>query len=78
MLGVGGLISGQLDRAIERLSLVASKEPDNVEVKLMLAEAFERKGDKMNAVKWYESVKTHVNNPEIMQELDKRIQSLKK
>lgn len=78
MLGVGGLISGQLDRAIERLSLVASKQPDNVEVKLMLAETFEKKGDKLNAVKWYESVKTHVTNPEIMQELDKRIQSLKK
>jgi tetratricopeptide (TPR) repeat protein len=77
MLGVGGLLSGQLDRAIERLSLVASKQPDNVEVKLMLAEAFEKKGDKSNAVKWYESVKAHINNPEIAQELDKRIRSLK-
>lgn len=78
MLGVGGLISGQLDRAIERLTLVASKQPDNLEVQLMLAEAFERKGDHPNAVKWYESVRTHISNPEILQELDKRIQSLKK
>lgn len=78
MLGVGGLMSGQLDRAIERLSLVADKQPENVEVKLMLAEAFERKGDKTNAVKWYESVKAQISNPEIAQELDKRIQSLKK
>jgi tetratricopeptide (TPR) repeat protein len=78
MLGVGGMLSGQVDKAIERLSLVASKQPDNVEVKLMLAEAFERKGDKSNAIKWYESVKTHVSNPEIMSELDKRIQALKK
>jgi hypothetical protein len=78
MLGVGGLISGQLDRAIDRLSLVASKQPDNLEVQLMLAEAFERKGDKTNAVKWYESVRNHINNPEILQELDHRIQSLKK
>jgi hypothetical protein len=44
----------------------------------MLAEAFERKGDHANAVKWYESVKTHISNPEILQEIDKRIQSLKK
>jgi tetratricopeptide (TPR) repeat protein len=78
MLGVGGLISGQLDRAIERLTVVASKQPDNVEVKLMLAEAYERKGDKQNAVKWYESVRSHISNPEILQEIDKRIQSLKK
>jgi tetratricopeptide (TPR) repeat protein len=77
MLGVGGLMSGQLDRAIDRLSLVASKQPDNVEVKLMLAEAYERKGDKQNAVKWYESVRSHIGNPEILQELDKRIQTLK-
>jgi predicted Zn-dependent protease len=78
MLGVGGLMSGQLDRAIDRLSIVASKQPDNVEVKLMLAEAYERKGDKQNAVKWYESVRSHIGNPEILQELDKRIQTLKK
>ena len=78
MLGVGGLMSGQLDRAIDRLSTVAAKQPDNVEVKLMLAEAFERKGDKQNAVKWYESVRSHIGNPEILQELDKRIQALKK
>lgn len=78
MLGVGGLMSGQLDRAIERLSLVASKQPGNVEVMLMLAEAYERKGDKPNAAKWYETVKEHVNNPDIVQELEQRIQSLKK
>ncbi|MBL7697212.1 MAG: hypothetical protein JNK79_03610 [Chitinophagaceae bacterium] len=78
MLGVGGLMSGQMDRAIDRLSLVIAKQPENVEVKLMLAEAFERKGDKQNAVKWYESVRSQIGNPEILQELDKRIQTLKK
>ena len=78
MLGVGGLMSGQLDRAIERLLLVSSNQPDNVEVKLMLAEAYERKGDKMNAVKWYESVRPYISSPEILLELEKRMQSLKK
>jgi len=78
MLGVGGMMSGQLDRAIDRLSLVASKQPENVEVKLMLAEAYEKKGDKKNAVKWYESVRSYIGNPEILKELDKRIQTLKK
>lgn len=78
MLGIGGLMSGQLDRAIDRLNLVVSRQPENVEAKLMLAEAYERKGDKTNAVKWYESVRLHIGNPEILQELDKRIQSLKR
>ncbi len=78
MLGVGSLMSGQLDRAIVRFNLVAEKQPDNVEVSIMLAEAYERKGDKPNAVKWYESVKAKVNNPDIIQELNHRIQDLKK
>jgi lipopolysaccharide biosynthesis regulator YciM len=78
VLGVGGMMSGQLDRAIERFALVAKNQPENLEVQLMLAEAYERKGDAANAVKWYESVKTRVSNPEIIQELDKRIQSLKR
>ena len=78
MLGVGGLISGQLDKAIERLSVVANKQPDNVEVRLMLAEAFERKGDKANSVKWYEEVKRHVNNPEVVKEIEERIRLLNK
>jgi tetratricopeptide (TPR) repeat protein len=78
MLGMGGLMSGQLDRAIERLTIVATKQPENLEAKIMLAEAFERKGDKQNAVKWYESVKSNISNPEILRELDKRIQTLKR
>ncbi len=78
MLGVGSLMSGQLDRAIERFNTVATKQPDNIEVSIMLAEAYERKGDQPNAVKWYEEVKKRVNNPDIVQELDQRIQSLKK
>ena len=78
MLGAGGLLSGQLNKAIERLLTVASKQPDNVEAKLMLAEAYERKLDKVNAIKWYEAVKSHVNNAEIMREIDKRIDQLKK
>lgn len=78
MLGMGGLMSGQLDRAIERFETVLGREPDNVEVKLLLAETFERKGDKTGAIRWYEEVKTHVGNPDIALELEKRIQSLKR
>ncbi|MEO8584339.1 MAG: tetratricopeptide repeat protein [Flavitalea sp.] len=78
MLGMGGMISGQLDKAIERLTLVASKEPNNVEAKLMLAEAYEKKSDKPNAAKWYEAVKLLINNPDVVKEIDARIELLKK
>jgi tetratricopeptide (TPR) repeat protein len=78
MLGVGGLISGQLDKAIDRLRLVASKQPDNVEVKFMLADAYEKKGDKVSAIKWYEAVRNYVSNPEVIKDINARIESLKK
>ncbi len=77
MLGIGGVVSGQFDKAIERLLKVVRFAPDNTEAILTLAEAYERKGDKLNAVKWYETSKKLVGNPEVIKEIDQRIQSLK-
>jgi predicted Zn-dependent protease len=77
-LGMGAMISGQLDRAIERLSVVIKAQPENLEVMVMLAEAYEQKGDNINAVKWYESSKKLIDNPDINSEIDKRIRLLKK
>ena len=78
VLGVGGLQSGQLDKAIERLTKVAEGEPGNVEAVLLLAEACERKGDHANAIKWYEASKKHIGDNTILAEIDKRINLLKK
>jgi predicted Zn-dependent protease len=78
MLGIGGMISGQLDKAIERLSKVATRQPGNPEVLVILAEAYERKGDKTNAIKWYEAGRSLIKNPDIIKEIDQRITSLKK
>jgi tetratricopeptide (TPR) repeat protein len=77
MLGIGGVVSGQFDKAIERLLKVISFEPGNMEAMLTLAEAYERKGDKPDAVKWYETSKKFIGNPEVLKEIDKRIQLLK-
>lgn len=77
-LGMGSMLSGQLDRAIERLSIVIKAQPENLEVMVMLAEAYEQKGDKANAVKWYEASKKLIDNPDIVSEIDKRIKLLKK
>ena len=77
-LGMGAMVSGQLDRAIERLSVVIKKQPENLEVMVMLAEAYEQKGDNMNAIKWYEASKKLIDNPDINSEIDKRIKLLKR
>lgn len=78
MLGLGAVKSGQVDKAIERLSKVTAHEPDNLEAILMLAEAYEQKKDNANAIKWYEASKKKFNDPEIIKEIDQRINSLKK
>lgn len=78
MLGLGGMISGQLDKAIERLSHVAEHEPGNAEAIIMLAEAYERKGDKAASIKWYTAGKKLVSNPDLERAIDERINLLKK
>lgn len=79
MLGLGGMESGQFDKAAERLKKVVAKEPDNVEAVVALAEACERSGDKESAVKWYEKSKTFFKaDPEISKEIEARIAELKK
>jgi tetratricopeptide (TPR) repeat protein len=77
MLGIGGVVSGQLDKAVERLNTVVKHEPTNLEAIFMLAEAYERKGDNTNAVYWYEAGKKFVSNPQMVTEIDNKIKTLK-
>lgn len=76
-LGTGAMLSGQLDRAIERFLIVTKSQPDNLEATVMLAEAYEQKGDNVSAIKWYEASKKLINNPDVNTEIDKRIGLLK-
>ena len=77
MLGVGGYISGQYDKAIERLQKVVTAQPDNLEAIAFLADAYAAKGDKAEAVKWYLISKRLANDPHYSQEVDERIKSLR-
>jgi tetratricopeptide (TPR) repeat protein len=77
ILALGGKKSGQYDKAIERFSIIIKKQPDNVEIMLHLAECYELKGDKTNAVKWYSEVKKKIPNENAQKELDNRINMLK-
>jgi tetratricopeptide (TPR) repeat protein len=78
MLGIGGLESGQFDKAIERFTKVLAVDPKQLEAILGLAECYERKGDKANAVKWYTEGRKYFTESEILQEIDARIDLLKK
>lgn len=76
VLGIGGVISSQYDKAIERLKKVVDFDPHNLEAVSWLADAYAATGDKQNAVKWYEQSKHLVNNPQFSVEIDKRIKAL--
>lgn len=87
MLGYAAVISQQWDKAIERFEKVLSREPENSEAILLLAEAYEQRRDKANARKWYEKGKELLKRlakqrnekvpEEFIKALDERINSLK-
>jgi Tfp pilus assembly protein PilF len=77
MLGYGGMISGQLDKAVERFETVIRRDPGNIEAIFLLAETYERQGDKQKAVKWYETARSKVTNTGIINAIDEKIKTLK-
>lgn len=77
VLGIGGVISTQYDKAIVRLQKVVNNEPGNVDAVSWLASAYAEKGDKQNAIKWYEVSKRMVNDPRYSKEIDQHIKELK-
>lgn len=76
VLGMGGVKSGQLDKAIDRFLIVVKKQPANLEAVFSLADAYDRKGDKQNAIMWYKAAKEMVAIPEAKNEIDNRIKAL--
>lgn len=77
MLGVGGYVSGQYDKAIERLHKVVMAQPENIEAVAFLADTYAAKGDKKEAIKWYQISRRLVNDPHYSKEVDERIKSLR-
>ena len=76
VLGIGGVISRQYGKAIERLLKVAKAQPENLEAVSWLADAYAAAGDKANATMWYQHSKKLVNNAEFTHEVDERIKAL--
>lgn len=77
VLGIGGIISTQYDKGIQRLETVIKNQPANMEAITWLAEGYEAKGDKSNAIKWYEYSKRIANNSLYTKEVDSHIRKLK-
>lgn len=78
VLALGGKKSGQYDKAIERFQIIVQKEPDNIEAVFHIAECYDLKGDKPNAIVYYEKAKQLVKIPQAKEELNNRIMELKK
>lgn len=76
MLGLGGMESGQVDRAIDRLSRVVHREPGNLEAVLTLAEAYEQAGNKAAAIGQYQQARKLVADQQVIKEIDQRIKTL--
>ena len=77
VLGIGGVVSTQYDKAIQRLLTVLQKQPNNLEAISWLADAYAAKGNKAEAMRWYETSKRMVNNPQFSKEVDERIKQIK-
>lgn len=78
VLGQGSIVSGQYDRAIDRFEKVLRLQPQNLEAILRMAEVYERKADKPNAIKWYSNALPLAINPNMKTALEERIKELKK
>jgi tetratricopeptide (TPR) repeat protein len=76
VLGLGGKKSGQYDKAIERFGIIVKKNPNDLGAMFQLAECYELKGDKKNAIIWYQMIQKIIPNPEAKKELQDRINQL--
>jgi tetratricopeptide (TPR) repeat protein len=77
-LGHASLLSGQLDKAIERFHTVVRLDPRNLEAVLSLAEAYERQENTAQAIYWYKQSLPIANIPGLKEEVERRIKALSK
>jgi len=78
MLVQGALFSNQLDKAISRLHTICRIQPDNTEALLLLADVYERTGNKTTAAEWYRKSLLYIKRPDVRAAIEKRITDLTK
>lgn len=77
MLGKGSLLSGQYDKAISRFQIVCRLEPNNLDAFLLLADVYDRMGNKDEAINWYSKCIKLAKQADLKKALDNRIRELK-
>jgi len=76
-LGEASLMSGQLDKAVERFKNVVQQQPDNLQAAVMLADTYERMNKKEEAIGAYQKALPYITIPQMKKEVEKRINDLK-
>ena len=76
-LGEASLMSGQLDKAVQRFQTVVQLQPANLQAILLLADTYERMHQMDEAAKMYKKALPLVANPDIKKEIEKRVTDLK-
>lgn len=71
------VLSGQYDKAIERLLAIVRLQNGNPEALLLLADVYERTGDQASAVNWYRQSLPFLKNPEMRSAVEERIKALR-
>ena len=74
----GALLSGQYDKAIDRLLTVIRFDAANTEAILLLADLYERTRNKALAINWYQKSLGLIKQAEVRKEIEKRITELRK
>lgn len=77
ILGRYGIVSGQYDKAVLRLTRVTEIDPKNTDAWFLLAQAYSGLGKKDKAIESFEKCKKLVNDPQISAEIDNYIEKIK-
>ncbi|MCH5715289.1 tetratricopeptide repeat protein [Niabella hibiscisoli] len=78
-LAMGSLMSGQTDKAKERLETITRLDSKNLQALLLLADIYEKQDKKQDAIAYYQkALPLATEHTEMRAELQKRIDALKK
>lgn len=76
-LGKFSMVSGQFEKAINRLEKVLHSQPQNSEALFLIAEAYRNMGNISKAVEYFEKCKQQIDNEAIRTEIDRYIEETK-
>lgn len=77
ILGRYGIMSGQFEKAVERLETVTTLDPKNSEAFFYLGEAYNGLGNMPKAIESFEKCRSLVDDPEFSARIDTYIEQLK-